>query len=362
MPQPSRVVPGLLPEAGVPSPPARRRSPWAVPALLTLVFVPGQVPAQGADVKSGHPLGLPAVVVPKDNPQTPAKIALGKQLYFDRRLSADNTVSCADCHNPAKGFSNGEQFATGIKGQKGGRNSPTVLNAAYQSFQFWDGRAGSLEQQALGPIANPIEMGLPLPEMEQRLNAIPGYKTQFQQVFGVTEVRASEVAKAIASYERTVLSGNAPYDHFQQGEVEAMSEQARAGMKLFFGKANCAACHAGPNFTDNAFHNIGIGMDKPEPDVGREAISKLEGDRGSFKTPTVRDVAKSAPYMHDGSLKTLAEVVEHYDKGGHANPWLDEELFPLKLTTAEKAALVKFLEEGLSSPATHDHDPPKLPQ
>ena len=132
-------------------------------------------------------------------------------------------------------------------------------------------------------------------------------------------------------------------------------------MKLFFGKANCAACHAGPNFTDNAFHNIGIGMDKPEPDVGREAISKLEGDRGSFKTPTVRDVARSAPYMHDGSLKTLAEVVEHYDKGGHANPWLDEELFPLKLTAAEKVALVKFLDEGLTSPATQDHAPPKLP-
>ena len=362
MPQPSRVVPGQSPEAVV-SP--RRSLAWRllfVPASLALSLLPGPIATHGADTKSGHPLGLPAVMAPRDNPQTAPKIALGKQLYFDRRLSADNTVSCADCHNPARGFSNGEQFATGIKGQKGGRNSPTVINTAFQKFQFWDGRAGSLEQQALGPIANPIEMGLPLPEMEKRLNAIPGYKALFKQVFGVDQIRADEVAKAIASYERTVLSGNSPYDHFQQGEVEALSEQARAGMKLFFGKANCAACHSGPNFTDNAFHNIGIGMDRKDPDVGREAISKLEGDRGSFKTPTIRDIAKSGPYMHDGSLKTLAEVVEHYDKGGTSNPWLDEELFPLKLSADEKAALVKFMEEGLSSPATHDHDPPKLPE
>ncbi|MCY2965511.1 MAG: cytochrome-c peroxidase [Planctomycetota bacterium] len=312
-------------------------------ATLAIIGLVGAANLPAADPPAKHLLGLPAIAAPKDNPQTPEKIALGKQLYFDRRLSVDNTVSCADCHDPKKGFSNGEQFATGVKGQKGGR-------------------AGTLEEQALGPIANPIEMALPLPEMEKKLNGIAGYRQQFKKVFGVDKISSAEVAKAIASYERTAVSGGSPYDHFKQGEVEAMSESARSGMKLFFGKANCSSCHAGPNFTDNAFHNIGVGMDQPNPDVGREAISKLEGDRGAFKTPTVRDIAHSGPYMHDGSMKTLAEVVEHYNKGGTPNPWLDEELFPLKLTAEEKADLVKFMEEGLSSPHSKDHEAPKLPE
>ncbi len=337
------------------------RSAWTLGTALVVAGLVGAANLRGADAPAKLPLGLPPIPVPKDNPQTPEKIALGKQLYFDRRLSADDSVSCADCHDPKKGFSNGEQFATGVKGQKGGRNSPTVLNAAYQKFQFWDGRAATLEDQALGPIANPIEMSMTLPEMTLKVSGIGGYRKQFQKVFGVDKITPAEVAKAIASYERTILSGNSPYDHFKQGEVEAMSESARSGMKLFFGKANCGSCHAGPNFTDNAFHNIGVGMDQPNPDVGREAISKLEGDRGAFKTPTVRDIAHSGPYMHDGSMKTLAEVVEHYNKGGTPNPWLDEELFPLKLTAEEKADLVKFMEEGLTSPPTKEHDAPKLP-
>jgi len=308
------------------------------------------------------PPKLPPLPVPADNPQSNEKIALGRQLYFDRRLSLDNTVSCADCHNPEKGFSNGDQFATGIQGQKGGRNSPTVLNTAFQKFQFWDGRADTLEQQALGPIANPIEMGLPLPQLETRLNQIPGYRDQFRKVFGAESVVARDVARAIASYERTAISGTSPLDRFLAGELEALSEQAREGRALFFGKANCSACHSGPNLTDNGFHNIGVGMQAAQPDIGREAISHLEGDRGAFKTPTLRNIARSAPYMHDGSLKTLADVVEHYDRGGVANDWLDEEIYPLRLTAPQKAALVKFLEEGLSGPVTGDHKPPKLPE
>lgn len=337
------------------------RSAAAGRLLLTVIAVAIQSPVDVlAQVKV--PLGLPALTTPRDNPLTPEKVSLGKQLYFDRRLSVDNTVSCADCHNPGKGFSNAEQFATGVKGQKGGRNSPTVLNTAYQKFQFWDGRAGTLEEQALGPIQNPIEMALPLPEMEQKINAIQGYRAEFKKVFGVDTISAKDVGKAIASYERTVLSGNAPYDRFKQGEVEVLSESAQRGMTLFFGRANCSACHAGANFTDNAFHNIGIGMDKPEPDVGREAVSKLEGDRGSFKTPTLRDIARTGPYMHDGSLKTLVEVVQHYNKGGTPNSWLDEELFPLKLTQEEQADLVRFMEEGLASGSFPAHEPPQLPE
>lgn len=314
-------------------------------------------PASADDV----PLGLKPLPVPDANPQTPEKIALGKQLYFDKRLSSDNTISCASCHDPAKGYSNDAQFATGVGGKLGGRNSPTVLNAAYHRTQFWDGRAGSLEEQALGPIQNPIEMAETLDNVVRKLNGIAGYKQQFQQIFG-TDVTPDGIAKAIAAYERTILSGNAPFDKFKAGDAAALSESAERGRQLFFGKANCSACHAGHNFTDNAFHNIGIGMDAKEPDQGRAAISGLGGDTGAFKTPGLRDIARSAPYMHDGSLKTLEEVVEHYTKGGIPNPYLDEELFPLNLTEEEKQDLVVFLKEGLASENYPDHKPPKLPE
>lgn len=306
------------------------------------------------------PAGLPAVAWPKDNQPTAAKIELGKQLYFDPRLSKDDTVSCASCHHPDKGFSNGERFATGVGGAKGGRSAPSVINAAYYAQQFWDGRAATLEDQALGPIQNPIEMAMTLEAVVAKLNKIDGYKQQFQKVFG-TDVNSAGIAKAIAAYERTVLSGNAPYDKFQAGDKKALSEQAQLGMKLFFGKARCSACHTGASFSDNGYHNLGIGMDAKEPDVGRSAISKLDGDKGAFKTPTLREIAKTGPYMHDGSLKTLEEVVEHYDKGGIANEWLDEELVPLKLTAEEKAAVVTFMKEGLSSADYPAHKAPKLP-
>ncbi len=307
------------------------------------------------------PLGLPEVAHPKDNAPTEAKIALGKQLYFDTRLSADDKVSCASCHDPKKGWSNGEATAAGVGGQRGGRSAPTVLNTAYQRFQFWDGRADTLEQQALGPIANPIEMNLPIDAAVKKLAAIEGYQKQFQEVFG-TAVNADGIAKAIAAFERTVLSGNAPYDKFKVGKDEAaLSETAKQGMKLFFGKANCSACHVGPNFTDNGFHNIGVGMKAEKPDLGRFEISKLDGDRGSFKTPSLRDIARSAPFMHDGSLATLEDVVEHYVKGGIANDYLDEEIFALKLTNEEKSALVTFLKEGLSSSTYPDVSAPTLP-
>lgn len=310
---------------------------------------------------STPPKGLPAVAVPADNPMSAAKVELGKQLYFDKRLSKDNSISCATCHDPAKGWSNGEATSAGFGGTRGGRSAPTVLNTAYQKFQFWDGRAGSLEQQALGPIQNPIEMNLPLEELESRLNQIEGYRTQFQEVFG-SAPKAADVAKAIAAFERTVLSGDAPYDRFKAGDTAALSGEAQQGMKLFFGKANCSACHSGPNFSDNAFHNIGVGMDKPEVDKGREELSKLKGDRGSFKTPTLRDIARTAPYMHNGHLASLEEVVEYYDKGGTPNEFLDEELYALKLTPEEKKALVTFLREGLASLSYPDIQPPALPQ
>ena len=306
---------------------------------------------------AAEPAGLPPVPHPKDNPPTAEKISLGKQLFFDGRLSADNKVSCASCHDPAKGYSNGDQFATGVEGQKGGRNSPTIINSAYAKLQFWDGRAQSLEDQAMGPVQNPLEMKMTAEAVVAKLNAIEGYKKQFQQVFG-SDVTSDGLAKAIAAYERTVLSGDAPYDKFKAGDKAALSEAAARGMKLFFGKANCSACHAGASFTDNSFHNIGV----PGTDEGRTAINKSAGDKGAFKTPTLREIARTAPYMHDGSLKTLEEVVAHYNKGGTPHPQLDEELFPLKLTDAQVADLVAFLKEGLASASYPAHTAPELPK
>jgi cytochrome c peroxidase len=308
------------------------------------------------------PEGLPPVTHPEDNPPTAAKVQLGKQLYFDPRLSRDRDISCASCHDPAKGWSNGDQFAKGFGGKLGGRNAPTIINSAYNRFQFWDGRAANLEDQALGPMQNPIEMNMTLPEVVERLNEVEGYRQQFQEVFGSEEITEERVAQAIAAYERTILSGDAPYDRFKAGDKTALSEAAQRGMSLFFGKAQCSSCHSGPSFTDNAFHNLGIGMTAEQPDAGRQEISKLQGDRGSFKTPTLREISRTAPYMHDGSMKTLEEVVEHYNQGGQKNPYLDESVFPLKLSDQEKQDLVTFLKEGLTSDSYPEHEAPELPK
>jgi cytochrome c peroxidase len=309
-------------------------------------------------VFAAEPKGLPPVKHPADNPPTPEKIELGKQLYFDPRLSIDKTISCASCHDPEKGWSNGEAVATGVGNLKGGRSAPSVINAAYYSTQFWDGRAKSLEEQALGPIQNPIEMNMKMVDALERINQIKGYREQFEKVFGSPEATDDRIAKAIAAFERTVLSGDAPYDKFKAGDTSALSESAQRGMKLFFAKARCSSCHSGPNFSDSAFHNIGL----ESKDPGRYDVSKLKGDTGAMKTPTLREIAKTAPYMHDGSLKTLEEVVAHYNKGGNNNPFQDEEIFALKLSDQEQADLVTFMKEGLSSASYPMVAKPKLPE
>lgn len=331
--------------------------------LVALAIVIGKdAIAQESLFEIHVPAGLDEIAHPEDNPVTEAKIKLGKALYFDKRLSEDRTISCATCHDPKKGWSDGRSTSAGVGGQLGGRNAPTIINSVYNKMQFWDGRASSLEEQALGPIQNPIEMKMTMDLALERLNEVPGYHAMFKEAFGDEKITDERIGKAIAAYERTIVSGDAPYDKFKAGDKSALSESAQRGMKLFFGKAVCASCHTGPNFTDNAFHNVGIGMDKEDPDVGRYAISKLKGDTGSFKTPTLREIARSAPYMHDGSLKTLEEVVEHYNKGGVNNPYLDEEIFPLGLTDQEKKDLVTFMKEGLSSENYPDHEAPELPK
>jgi cytochrome c peroxidase len=332
--------------------PSIRRIPvlsLLVLAAAALAACQGAPPEERATAESGPtpmvvkvPLGLELVPVPEDNPMTVEKVALGRQLYFDTRLSADNTVSCATCHDPARGWTDHAAVSTGIKGQQGGRSAPSVINASYNIFQFWDGRAASLEEQAVGPIQNPIEMGETHENVVKKLNAIEGYRTQFRQIFG-TDVTIDAVGKAIAAFERTVVSGDSPYDRYQAGDKTALSEEAVRGLALFTGKAQCSQCHVGFNLSDGVFHNIGVGMQMEKPDLGRHDTTKEDKDRGAFKTPILRDLTKTAPYMHNGSEPTLETVVEYYNNGGFANDWLDPKMQPLNLTDQEKADLVAFM-------------------
>ncbi|MDX1969316.1 MAG: cytochrome c peroxidase [Planctomycetaceae bacterium] len=370
----------------------------AEPVLLgtapLLTGIPGKGPLTEAQIRSwlaepkNHvvlnpelPLGLSAgqskIVGLDANPLTRAKIELGRQLYFDTRLSADNTISCASCHHPDQGYGAHTRFGVGIQGQEGGRNSPVSYNRIVSGPQFWDGRAASLEEQAKGPIANPIEMGNTHEKCIATLKKIPGYVLQFEAVFGSGSVNIDNVAKAIAAFERCLVTGPSPYDYFEkfapfakmsaedladlkEDDAETyqiyeellaltkkspMSDSAKRGRELFFSeRVNCTACHVGANLADELYHNLGIGMDQPKPDLGRYEVTKVDKDKGAFKTPTIRNVALSAPYMHDGSLKTLLDTVEHYNKGGTPNPWLSDKVKPLKLTSQEKQDLVAFME------------------
>jgi len=312
----------------------------------------------------------------KENPLTRAKIELGRQLYFDRRLSADSTVSCADCHHPDEGFTRHTQFGIGIEGQEGNRNSPISYNRIVSGAQFWDGRAASLEEQAIGPIANPIEMGNTHEAAVETLKGIEGYRLQFEKIFddGIT---IDNVGKAIAAFERVIVTGPAPADYYERlhalrkafaieledldflkeddpdlydlyqslvKKTKGMSESAKRGRDVFHGtRGKCTTCHAGANFADEQYHNLGVGMNVENPDLGRYAVTKKEKDKGAFKTPTIRNVALTAPYMHDGSQKTLEEVVEWYDKGGHPNPYLSDKMVKLNLTKQEKKDLVAYM-------------------
>ena len=289
------------------------------------------------------PLGLDrGLLAPPDNPVTREKAALGRRLFFDTRLSADHSRACADCHRPEMVFSDGKRVPVGIQGRRGTRNAPAILNRTYGRSFFWDGRAAILEDQVLQPIQHPKEMGADLPTIIQRLREDASYQRQFEAIFG-RPPDARALSFALATYVRTIFSGASPYDRYEAGETTALSARAQRGLRLFRGKARCTRCHSGSNLTDEDFHNTGVFWRRLPYDAGRAAVTGAAEDSGKFKTPTLREIDRTAPYMHDGSIATLDEVVDFYDRGGNANPFRDQELRPLRLTEEEKTALVAFL-------------------
>jgi cytochrome c peroxidase len=336
--------------------------------------------------QTGLPVEATRAAIPADNPQTPDKIALGQKLFFDGRLSADGTVACSSCHDPARAFTDGRRVSIGIKGRIGQRNAPTILNALYNTTQFWDGRAGTLEQQAAFPIVNPAEMGQPnLDAAVARIAGVREYRKAFEQVFRALP-NSSNLLRAIASYERAEVSFDSPFDHFIAGEKNAINDPAKRGWALFNGRGRCTTCHAVTRgepdvttFTDHRFHNIGVVMVRADTvamarqaeqvvrpgdmgDVDRTAIqsdlsllgrflvTRQDADIGAFKTPNLRNLLMTAPYFHDGSHATLWDVVDHYNKGGDLNdPFLDADIRPLALKEGEIDDLVAFLASLTSS-------------
>lgn len=365
--------------------------------ILALMLAPalvrasdtGSAPAFDIAIPLGIPQDLWAYYVPKDNAMTAAKVELGRKLFFEQRLSADGSVSCASCHDPARAFTDGKRVAEGISGRRGVRNSPTLLNAMFNGGQFWDGRAESLEDQGKMPLTNPDEMGnRSLDEVVTRIGAIPEYAREFQQVFA-SVVTIDGIAKALAAFERTLVSANSPLDRYLAGDLSAMSEEARSGMILFRGKARCGVCHAFnqnfaafgtfPFLTDMNYRNTGIAANydgfgtlarramnaaresdgvssevakhERAAELGRFLISGNTLDVGAFRTPSLRNVGLTAPYFHDGSAATLEDVVRYYVKGGNQNPNRDWQLEPVALNDEEQRNLVEFLKALTSDDA-----------
>jgi cytochrome c peroxidase len=305
----------------------------------------GMKPGDEDTQKYLRPMTVPQ---PANNMMTPERIKLGKFLFFDPRLSGSNFISCATCHNPALGWSDAQPTAVGHGMDILGRSSPTILNTAYQRFQLWDGRAKTLEEQALGPIVAGGEMAQDMGSLIEELSAIPGYIKLFEAAYPGEGIQGVTIAKALAAFERTIVSTDAPFDRWLKGVDGAMSKSAIRGFGLFKGKANCTACHDGFNFTDDGFHNVGLNDMK---DMGRYKIKPINILKGAFKTPTLRDIDLTAPYMHNGAYKTLKEVVEHYNGGGFENAGtLSPNMKPLKLSKKEKKDLVAFLKSLTGDP------------
>lgn len=307
------------------------------------------------DFKLELPIGLSRedFYLPPDNSISKDKVALGRTLFFDSRLSNDDTASCASCHSPQNAFSDIRPVSLGVGLRAGDRNAPTIINRAFSREQFWDGSATSLEEQSKLPLINPKEMDMPTHEvLIKKIGNIRGYNRWFKRVFG-RDVNIDDLAKAIAAFERTVVSGNSRYDEFKAGDLSAFSEAEKRGLELFEGKARCSQCHNGANFTDEKYHNIGVGWGATLVDLGRYKVTKKDQDIGAFKTPTLREIAGTAPYMHNGSFTTLEETVAFYNTGGIANPFMDVEMRRPKLTFEQTLEYYeKGKEMGSASPET----------
>jgi cytochrome c peroxidase len=322
------------------------------------------------------PLGILHKWTDIPEPPTPARVRLGRWLFFDKRLSADGTIACATCHTTEAGLTERKAVSEGIHGQRltfampDGRSvtrkTPSLINEAWPLYPnfFWDGRINSIDDLDIRPIANPQAMGSTLDAMVSTVKA-NGYAPYFKEAFGTDEITKERVGKAIADYQRTRISGNSPWDKWKTSHDEtAVSAEVKKGDELFFGKAGCNQCHLGDSFADFTFHNIGIGWDAKTGmfnDTGRFNVTKMEQDKGAFRTPTLREVSLHPPYMHDGSIATLRDVVQHYNKGGHPNPALDPKIHPLNLTDEEVNALVSFM-EALSGTGYQDTVPSAFPQ
>lgn len=353
-------------------------SPRALPPLLLCALLAGAVlvptPSFGAEPVPPPALApLPPPPSPRENPTTPEKTGLGKMLFFDRRLSGDGTMSCATCHDPETGFADALPVSLSYPTTRNWRNSPGLVNVAYRKRLFHDGRATSLEEQALFPMMSPFEMNRNLDYLEEVLKTVPAYVEAFRSVFG-GEITRQRVAMAIAAFERTLLVRDTPLDRHLRGEPGALTARQRAGLALFLGKAGCAACHNGPNMTDERFHNLGVPEDpkaKEDPrvvatarfvgkvsgfpdyrtlreDPGRFLVTKDPADWKAFSTPSLREVAATAPYMHNGILPNLEAVIAFYNRGGGVDPKKSPLLRPLGLSTEERESLREFLATGLS--------------
>jgi cytochrome c peroxidase len=339
------------------------RSSALTASLLAAVIVAGcrqdsrsaDKPAKpiGQPVSIEAPLGLPPVPVPAENPPTRETIALGKKLYFSPALSIDGTVTCASCHDPAQGFADPRPVSIGVRGGRGSRNAPTVLNSAYNKKLFWDGRAASLENQVSGPMTNSLEMGHTLDGVLRDVSRDPELRKMFEAAYGPGPPTIGKISQSIAAFERTLLSGSTPFDRFfYGGQKDALSPSAQRGFAIFRdpNKGDCAACHTVGRdyalFTDHEFHNLGTAVNAGGElaDLGLYTQTGREGDQGAFRTPSLRNVARTAPYMHDGSLRSLKDVVDFYVGGGTSNPYLDKRIKPLSLTSGERTDLVAFLE------------------
>lgn len=315
--------------------------------LLGLLFLSalfGVTAETRPEVPPAPPLGLPPVPWPADNPYSAARVELGRNLFFDPRLASDGKIACATCHPPERAFSGGDPAPRGVTGVALRRRAPTLINRAWGRSQFWDGRAATLEAQISGPMTASDEMGTTPAAAAEAISKIAGYAPLFEQAFGDRQVTFDRIAKAIASFERTIVSGNSPYDRFLKGDKHALSPAAKRGLEIFERSGECSECHSGFNFSDEKFASLGIGPDGKPPDPGLAGITGKRGDEGKFKTPTLREVAHTPPYMHDGRYQKLDDVLEFYRKGGKPGPHLDSRIAPFFLDAEARANLIEFLQ------------------